>query len=302
MHVTPHGLFLFLDLVQAVGIVCGLVVLYRASKVKGIVAVARSNERSRKHAARTSWDPVADWYDGWMGKDGSEHHRRLAIPMVLELLNPQSGEEILDVGAGQGVLVTPIAESQARYTGVDLSEKLLRRARKYHGRRGRFIRGDARYLARLPELRKGGVDAVVFLLSIQNMDPLQAVLASAAWVLKIGGRLVMLMTHPCFRVPRQSGWGWDADRKLQYRRVDRYLTPLSVPKKPYPGQEQGVTLDFHRPLQDYVNGLADCGLVVDCIKEIPTHKVCASGLRAKAMNAANLEVSLFLGLRAIKTA
>jgi hypothetical protein len=30
--------------------------------------------------------------------------------------------------------------------------------------------------------------------------------------------------------------------------------------------KEGVTLDFHRPLQDYVNGLADCGLVVNCIR------------------------------------
>jgi hypothetical protein len=100
-------------------------------------------------------------------------------------------------------------------------------------------------------------------------------------------------------VPRQSGWGWDEGRKLQYRRVDRYLTPFSVPKKPYPGREKGVTLDFHRPLQDYVNGLAGCGLAVDCVKEIPTHEVCASGPRARAKNAANREVPLFLGLRAI---
>ncbi|MBN1815095.1 MAG: class I SAM-dependent methyltransferase [Anaerolineae bacterium] len=262
--------------------------------------MARGSRRPKKHTARTSWDPVAGWYDGWMGKGGSEYHRRLAIPVVLDLLDPQPGEEILDVGAGQGVLAAPIFEARARYTGVDLSDKLLRRARKVHGRRGRFIRGDARRLAQLPGLRAGGFDAVVFLLSIQNMDPLQSVLESAAWALKTRGRLVMLVTHPCFRVPRQSGWGWDEGRKLQYRRVDRYLTPLSVPKKPYPGQEKGVTLDFHRPLQDYVNGLADCGLVVDCIKEIPTHKVCASGPRAKARSAANREVPLFLGLRAIK--
>jgi ubiquinone/menaquinone biosynthesis C-methylase UbiE len=264
--------------------------------------MARRNKRSKKRTARTSWDPVADWYDGWMGKGGSEHHRLLAIPTVLDLLEPQPGEEILDVGAGQGVLARPIAEARARYTGVDISERLLRRAREYHDRRGRFIRGDARRLAQLPDLGAGEFDAVVFLLSIQNMDPLQAVLESAAWALKAGGRLVMLVTHPCFRVPRQSGWGWDEGRKLQYRRIDRYLTPLSVPKKPYPGQQKGVTLDFHHPLQDYVNGLADCDMVVDCIREIPTHRVCTSGPRAKARNAANREVPLFLGLRAIKIA
>jgi len=261
--------------------------------------MARKNKCAGRRTPRTSWNPVADWYDGWMGKDGGEYHRTIAIPAVLELLKPQPGEEILDVGSGQGVLAPFIAKARARYTGVDISGKLLQRARRYHTHQGRFIQGDARRLPGLPGLREGGFDAVVFLLSIQNMDPLQPVLASAAWALKIGGRLVMLMTHPCFRVPRQSGWGWDEGRRLCYRRVDRYLTPLSVPMKSYPGQERGVTLDFHRPLQDYVNCLASCGLAVDCIKEVPMHTARTSGPLAKVENA-NQEVPLFLGLRAIK--
>jgi ubiquinone/menaquinone biosynthesis C-methylase UbiE len=265
-----------------------------------IAAMARRNKHSEKHMARTSWDPVADWYDGWMGKAGGKYHREIAIPVILELLNPQPGEEILDVGSGQGVLAEPIFRAQARYTGVDISSRLLQRARRHHAHHGRFIHGDARCLPELAGLREGGFDAVVFLLSIQNMDPLQPVLDSAAWALKIGGRLVILMTHPCFRVPRQSGWGWDEERKLQYRRVDRYLTPLSVPMKAYPGRERGVTLDFHRPLQDYVNGLADCGLVVDCIREMPMRRAHTSGPHAKARDAANQELPLFLGLRAVK--
>ncbi len=59
----------------------------------------------------------------------------------------------------------------------------------------------------MPELHRREFDAVVFLLSIQNMDPLHSVLKSASWMLRSGGRTVLLMTHPCFRLPRQSGWG-----------------------------------------------------------------------------------------------
>ncbi len=45
--------------------------------------------------AKTSWDPVADWYAGWTGAEGSEHHRRLAIPALLDLLAPVPDEHIL---------------------------------------------------------------------------------------------------------------------------------------------------------------------------------------------------------------
>ena len=44
-----------------------------------------SNEKAH---ASTSWDSVATWYDGWVGEDGSEHHREVAIPALLDLLEP----------------------------------------------------------------------------------------------------------------------------------------------------------------------------------------------------------------------
>ena len=68
--------------------------------------------------------------------------------------------------------------------------------------------------------------------------------------------------------------------------------------KPYPGG-QGVTRSFHRPLQDYVDGLAEQGLVVERLREIPTAAV-AAGPRARAENLAHREIPLFLGLRARK--
>ncbi|HET6261170.1 MAG TPA: class I SAM-dependent methyltransferase, partial [Chloroflexia bacterium] len=177
--------------------------------------------------------------------------------------------------------------------------RLLDIARRRHGNEGRFFLGDACDLTAVQGLREGSYDGVTFLLSIQDMDPLEKVLASAAWALKPGGRLVALLTHPAFRVPRQSGWGWDEGRRLQYRRVDRYLTPLPVPMKSVDGSRP--TRSFHRPVSAYVNGLASCGLVVDNMLEVPAHRV--KSPRAGDERAAELarrEIPLFLALRAWK--
>jgi hypothetical protein len=131
------------------------------------------------------------------------------------------------------------------------------------------------------------------------MDPLEDVLACAVWALKPAGRVVLLLTHPAFRIPRQSGWGWDEGRKLLFRRVDRYLTPLAVPMKPFPGREvRGVTRSFHRPIQAYVNGLADHGFCLDRLEEIPAHKSSKSAPSERAERMARREIPLFLGLRA----
>lgn len=254
-----------------------------------------------KPAASTSWDAVARWYDGWMGEDGSEHHREVAVPSLLSLLEPQPGEKILDVGAGQGVLAPHVIAAGAAYTGVDASPRLLQIARRRHGDSARFLLGDARGLPSIRALRPASFDAVTFLLSIQDMDPLDEVIASAAWALKPGGRIAMLLTHPAFRVPRQSGWGWDEGRKLHYRRVDRYLTPIAVPMKELPGDKgKAATRSFHRPVGAYVNNLSANGLLVERMLEVPAHKVHAP-TDPKAADRARREIPLFLGLRARKT-
>ena len=125
------------------------------------------------------------------------------------------------------------------------------------------------------------------------------VIESMAKALGNRGRLVIFMNHPAFRIPRQSGWGWDEGRKLQYRRIDRYLTPLAVPMKAYSGGQGGVTTSFHRPLQNYINILSDNGFVIDKMLEIPTYKVSQLGPNARAENLSFREIPQFLALRAI---
>jgi hypothetical protein len=104
------------------------------------------------------------------------------------------------------------------------------------------------------------------------------------------------MIHPCFRVPRQSGWGWDVQRQLQFRRVDRYLTPLSVPMRST-ADGRAATRSYHRPLEHYVAVLAEAGFVIDTLREVPAQPV-ARGSPSPAQRRAESEFPLFLGLRA----
>ena len=255
-------------------------------------------QRPAQPASR-NWDPVAGWYAGWAGAQGSEHHRRLAIPALLELLEPVVGERILDIGCGPGALAPHVTKAGACYTGVDASRRLLAFARRHHGARGEFVLGDATRLTECGSLRASTFDAVVFLLSIQDIDPLDRAIDSAAWALRSGGRIVILMTHPCFRIPRQSGWGWDHKRRLHYRRIDRYLTPLAVPMKRYGGNRRGATRSYHRPLMDYVNGLAGAGIVVDRLSELPTYRAGSAVGTGRGAQSADSEIPLFLGMRGV---
>ena len=249
----------------------------------------------------TIWERVATWYDGWVGDRGSAYHRQLAIPAVLDLLDLRRGEEVLDVGGGQGVLAEYLAEAGARPTVVDASPRLISAAKRRHAgiRDARFLVGDARRLPAVAGLEEGGYDAAVFLLSIQDMDPLDEVARGIDWALRPNGRVVLLMTHPAFRQPRHSGWGYDEGRKLTYRRIDGYLSEMAVPMKSLGGGQP--TRSFHRPISAYVNGFADVGFAVDAMIEIPDlppERRPGKAVRADAR--ANAEIPIFMGLRAVR--
>ena len=250
----------------------------------------------RAPAAASAWDRQATWYDGWVGGQGSRYHQRIVLPVGLDLLDPREGEEILDIGAGQGVLAPAIVRAGARYTGIDASPRLIDAARRRHGRAGRFVVGDARRLSALKELRQGSYDAAVFLLSIQDMDPLGPVFESLDWALRPASRVVIVMTHPAFRQPRHSGWGYDEGRKLTYRRIDAYLTPMAVPMGAVGGS--APTRSYHRPLSDYVNGLATYGFAVEALREPGDLPEGERPGRRPARGNNDAEIPLFLGLRA----
>ncbi len=249
----------------------------------------------------TSWDQVATWYDGWVGEHGSAYHRELAIPAVMDLLQPRRREAILDVGGGQGVLAPTLAKAGARTTVVDASPKLVAAAKRRHGglRDTRFLVGDARRLPALAGLDEGSFDAAAFLLSIQDMDPLEDVVRGVDWALKPASRVVLLMTHPAFRQPRHSGWGVDEGRKLTYRRVDAYLGEMAVPMKSLGGGPP--TRSFHRPISTYVNALAEAGFATDAMLEVPDLPPDRRPGRASRGDArANAEIPIFLGIRAVR--
>ena len=158
--------------------------------------------------------------------------------------------------------------------------------------------GDARDLKFLPA---ACFAAAACVLAIQNIHPIQPMLNSVARVIRRGGRLVLVMMHPCFRGPKETSWGWDEKQKVQYRRVDRYLLPRKSPIVTHPGKNpDAYTWTFHKPLELYVRSLRNAGLLVDALEEWPSHKTSEPGPRSAAENTARKEIPMFLALRAVK--
>ncbi len=241
----------------------------------------------------TSWEKSADWYDRVIGAQGSEIYRSIVIPRALDLLEPMVNEHVLDLGCGQGVFARTLAAHGCDVTGVDAAPSLIEKAKSYPASSPiRFVTRDA---AQINDL--GPFDAVSAILCLQNMPHLDEVCAACAGALRDGGRMLWVMNHPCFRVPRQTSWGYDEGRDVQFRRLDAYSSRLSVPIVMHPGQQDSeTTLSFHHNLTVLMAFAFRAGFVLSGLEEWHSDKQSEPGPRARAENRARNEFPLFIAL------
>lgn len=223
---------------------------------------------------KSNWNKISNWYDSMVGDKGHDYHKKYAIPYVLKLLDLKKGNTILDIGCGQGVLAPYIKIEGCGYFGIDSSKNMISSAIKRHGKSGRFVVGSASEIETIKEINFMNFDSAVFMLSIQDMDPLDKIIKGVSKLIKKNGNLVIFMLHPSFRIPRQSGWIEDKNRKLLSRRVDRYMTEEVIPldTRVKSGNKSVKSYFYHRPLSDYTKELTKNGWVIESLYEIKEEK------------------------------
>jgi SAM-dependent methyltransferase len=244
----------------------------------------------------TSWEKDSAWYRQSTQGAGNYFHEHVVIPGTRKLLELSSGSKLLDLGCGTGVLGRAI-QKDVTYLGLDTAPSLIEQAQ-------REDRSPNHTYTVSDVTRPLSIDTdfthAALILSLQNMKELFAVIQNASSHLTPDGRLVIILNHPCFRIPRQSSWGIDETNKLQYRRINRYLSPLEIPITMHPGKQNStVTWSYHYPLGDYTAMLKTNGFVIDTLEEWASDKHSA-GKSAKMENRTRKEIPLFLAIRAFK--
>ncbi|MDP1836265.1 MAG: class I SAM-dependent methyltransferase [Chlamydiales bacterium] len=249
----------------------------------------------------TSWEPVEDWYKAAVGKEGHTYHKEVVLPGLLKLIKAfkPKCDSLVDLACGQGVLARNLPP-QVRYVGVDLSPSLVTYAKNNDKQRThRYFVGDITD----PKLDAGSerFDCCTIVLAIQNVENALAAFQNAARFLKDDGKLFIVMNHPSFRIPRQSSWGVDEQKKLQYRRMEGYMSAMKIPIQMHPskGDDSAVTISFHHPLSSYAQWLQQAGFCIETMEEWCSTKE-STGRTAKMENRSRKEFPLFLTLVARK--
>ncbi len=246
----------------------------------------------------TSWQGVSGWYKESVGLAGNYFHQHLVVPNSLRLLDLKSNSSLLDLACGQGVLGRAVS-GNLEYYGLDLSPSLIKFA-KDNDRNSKHHYAVANVEKLLP-LNKGDFTHAAIILALQNIENPDLAIKNISKHLVEDGRLLLVLNHPMFRIPRQSNWEIDPGNKLQYRRVNRYFSPLKIPinAKPSRGQTGPITWTFHHPLQDYVKYLKEAGLVISDLEEWVSDKE-SEGNAAKMENRGRAEFPLFMAILAQK--
>ncbi len=251
---------------------------------------------SARSRSSTSWQPVTKWYDKLVGDQGQEYHERLILPELFKHLQLSEDDALLDVGCGQGILARHIS-STTKYVGVDASAGLISAAKKRdENRLHTYVLADATK----PLKVKDNFSHAIFMLSLQNMENADQAIKNVAGKLRRNGKLILVLNHPAFRIPRQSSWGVDEKNKTQYRRIDRYRGFLKIPITAHPGKKSSpVTWSYHYSLEQLSTFLHESGFVIEHLKELYSGRV-SEGKAAKMENRARGEFPLFLMIIATK--
>ncbi|WP_448522507.1 class I SAM-dependent methyltransferase [Pseudothermotoga sp.] len=76
------------------------------------------------------FDPIARTYDEWYEKPLGRFVDEVETRLALELFQPKPGMYVLDVGCGTGNFSIKLAKLGVKVVGIDISEEMLKIARK----------------------------------------------------------------------------------------------------------------------------------------------------------------------------
>lgn len=270
----------------------------------------------------TSWGHEAEWYDDYLA-DNDSYQKQIIMPNILRIINPVRGKKILDLACGQGFFSEAMMDKGANIVGVDISRELIDIAKNRF--KNKMSGGDSFIVSPADKIISAGVgestcDSAMCILAAQNIKEFDVAIKEVSKGLKPKGKFVIVLNHPCFRVPKSSDWHFDAEgggpegdpsytiingkKTGRYGRVIySYMSEEVMKIDMHPGEQdrrkKSYTSSFHRPMQVYSKWLANAGFCILRIEEWTTHKKSNPGTRELADKRAKKEIPLFMCIEAV---
>jgi SAM-dependent methyltransferase len=181
-------------------------------------------------------------------------------PALRAMLPDLRGLNVVDLGCGFGWFCRWARENgAARVLGIDVSEKMLERARgETHDAAIAYSRADLEHL----ELPEGAFNLAYSSLALHYIKNIRGLMSQIHRSLVVGGRLVFSVEHPIFMAPAEPKFSVNAAGRTTWP-VDGYLDegPRSTD-----WLAKGV-IKQHRTLATWINTLIEIGFAILHVEE-----------------------------------
>jgi 2-polyprenyl-3-methyl-5-hydroxy-6-metoxy-1,4-benzoquinol methylase len=153
--------------------------------------------------SQDAWNQNAEFWDEKMG-EGNQFQRILVAPATERLLELKPGERVLEIACGNGVFARRLAQLGAQVIATDFSHNLLEQAKERtteydNSIEYRFI--DATDEEQLLALGERRFDAAVCNMAIMDIATIEPLMSALSHLLKVNGRFIFSVMHPCFNNP-----------------------------------------------------------------------------------------------------
>ena len=227
------------------------------------------------------WDEAAKTWVKFV-REGKDYYREyLNGPALKRMMGEVERKKVLDIACGEGYFSRFFATVGAKVTGIDISSSLVSEAieeEKRHPLGVKYIEADA---ANLSMLKSDSFDLAFCFMALMDIENYEGAISEASRILKMNGRFVAVIEHPCFvrhRVlngktvcdwKKRIGEGQTDKWSGEYYWISDYFTRHSYASewKHSRLQSSFVTTGFHRTLSDYVNTMTKRGLVITKLDE-----------------------------------
>jgi 2-polyprenyl-3-methyl-5-hydroxy-6-metoxy-1,4-benzoquinol methylase len=144
----------------------------------------------------SSYDEIAEWYDGWVGTHSMSDDPYFRA--VEALMGKVAGQRICDLACGQGRVARHLANRGANVVGIDLSANLLAIARRHEATAPQGIEYVHADVQRLDGTAFDPFDGVVCSMALMDIPDLAATARSVTHLLRPEGWFAFSILHPCF--------------------------------------------------------------------------------------------------------
>jgi 2-polyprenyl-3-methyl-5-hydroxy-6-metoxy-1,4-benzoquinol methylase len=143
------------------------------------------------------WDTNASFWVQIIREHRDRYRNELTDPAMLQAIGEPARLAVLDAGCGEGYFSRILARNGAIVTGVDSSARLIEAARTQNLSDALPVTFDIASVDELP-YADSTFDLVICNHLVNDLYDPRKPISEFARVLRSGGRIVILMLHPCF--------------------------------------------------------------------------------------------------------